>query len=63
MLDELEAIAKAIDVGSVAVILGVLAGLLPQAGALLTVLWLGVRLYNECMIALDRRRAERARRR
>lgn len=64
MLDELETIAKSLDVGAVAVVLGVAFGWVPQIAAILTVLWLGVRLYNEVMTAVyRRRRVEKQRRR
>lgn len=51
-----DSIYHMLDVSSVGVIVGVLLGWMPNLAAVLTVLWLGARLYNEVMVAVYRRR-------
>lgn len=50
-----------IDLGAVASLFGVLMGALPGIAALLTVIWMVLRIHNEAAEALDRyRRQHRA---
>ena len=51
-----EAIKHAADASAIAILIATLANWLPGIAALLTVLWLAVRLYNEIMTTIDRRR-------
>ncbi len=57
-LDTNEVTKQAADVASVAAVIGVLMDWLPKIAAVLTVLWLGVRFYNEIMIAVISHRNE-----
>jgi len=54
-----EPIKNAADGIAVGTIVGVFMGWLPHLAAILTAIWLTVRLYNEIMVAVDRRRDRR----
>lgn len=51
-----ESLKHAADLGGFALVMGVLMGVLPQIAAILTVGWLAMRLWNEIMTAVYRRR-------
>lgn len=56
MHDQIESLKATADLASVAAIFAVFMNWLPNLAALLTVAWLGVRLYNEIMTAVYRSR-------
>lgn len=58
-----ETLFGALDTASVGVVISVLLGWMPSLAAVLTVLWLGARFYNEVMTAVYRHRGHRSVRR
>ena len=50
--DHFELVKTAADVGAVVTTIGVLMSWLPSIAAVLTVLWLGVRLFNEVVTSV-----------
>jgi hypothetical protein len=54
-----DGVAHMLDVAVVWVLAMVMTGLLPNMAAILTVGWLGARLYNEVMTGVYRRREHR----
>jgi len=60
MHDQIESLKATADLASVAAIFAVFMNWLPNLAALLTVAWLGVRLYNEIMTGVYRSRQSKS---
>lgn len=56
----LEHLKHVVDASTIGWLVAIFMGILPNIGAVLTVVWLGVRLHNEVMVAVYRRREHKA---